>query len=551
MKKHLKNLFATVVIPSIFLAGFSNTAVAVNINPEIANINYWYGDDDIRGVVANRLGDRVYIAPAVPNSPSLINDVASAALNEAMAGKSALIPVNLNGNHWTALAIRTKASGDIVVFYNDSFGSSVGGNSSESGQYIEAIRRIVPNAEIIDLQVHQQNDGSSCGAFTAENLIALSMLDQKDLTAEAARDVLKDITDAKAIRIMQLNALSSLYQKIVTSQELAAISLTKNNIETTTELAYQETSNLSSLLTNRLSHLHLADNGDTGISAGDEQLNYGAWVLGSAGKGLFKAKDSSKIKHNIGFASIGFDGKIDDDTILGVALSYNINSLKPKVVSSNNDKDNAKNSRADFSTNTRSIIGSVYGSMQADEKLVIHGNITLGKLYGKTKYQSFLSEDNSFKLKGELFGANIGANYYIPLASLVLVPSLTGSYEGVKFAAVKQGNFNTDKTYVQKFSITPSLSLATTFEYENFQLIPEVTASYSDSPFIKSKKLKFRNANGKTLSNNKISVAKDSYNLGASLTLASERIETSIGYERTAQPKYLGHIGYLKLRINI
>jgi hypothetical protein len=189
--------------------------------------------------------------------------------------------------------------------------------------------------------------------------------------------------------------------------------------------------------------------------------------------------------------------------------------------------------------------------MQADEQLVLHGNITFGKLYGKTKYQSFLSDDNSFKLKGELFGASLGANYYIPLASLVLVPSLTGSYEGVKFAAVKQGNFNTDKTYVQKFSITPSLSLATTFEYENFQLIPEVTASYTNSPFIKSKKLKVRNASGKTLFNNKISVAKDSYNLGASLTLASERIETSIGYERTAQPRYLGHIGYLKLRINI
>ena len=547
MKKHLKNLFATVVIPTIFITGFSNAASATKINPEIANIGYWYEDSDVRGVIANRLGNAVYVAPAVPNSPSLINDVASAALNEARAGLPALIPVNLNGNHWTALAIRTKVNGDVVVFYNDSFGSSLGGATTESGMYIEAIKKLVPNAEIIDLQVHQQNDGSSCGAFTAENLIALSMLDQNDLTSDAAREVLKDITDAKAIRILQLNALSSLYQKIVTSQELAQANLTKNNIETTTESAFYETANLSSLLTNRLSHLHLADNGDTGISAGDEQLNYGAWVSGSVGKGLFKAKDSSKIKHNIGFASIGFDGKIDDDTILGVALSYNINSLKPKVASSNNDK----NSRTDFSTSTRSIIGSVYGSMQADEQLVIHGNITLGKLYGKTKYQSFLSEDNSFKLKGELFGANIGANYYIPLASLVLVPSLTGSYEGVKFAAVKQGNFNTDKTYVQKFSITPSLSLATTFEYENFQLIPEVTASYTNSPFIKSKKLKVRNASGKTLSNNKISVAKDSYNLRASLTLALERIETSIGYERTAQPKYLGHIGYLKLRINI
>jgi hypothetical protein len=189
--------------------------------------------------------------------------------------------------------------------------------------------------------------------------------------------------------------------------------------------------------------------------------------------------------------------------------------------------------------------------MQADEQLVLIGNINLGKLYGKTKYQSFLTDNNSFKLKGELFGANIGANYYLPLASLVLVPSLTGSYEGVKFAAIKQGNLNTGKMYVQKFSITPGLAVATIFEYDDFQLIPQVSASYSNSPLVKSKKLNLKNASGRILSSNKISVAKDSYNLGASLTLASERIETSIGYERTWQSKYLGHTGYLKLRINI
>jgi hypothetical protein len=44
MKKHLKNLLTTVAIPSIFIAGFSNTAFAININPEIANIGYWYDD---------------------------------------------------------------------------------------------------------------------------------------------------------------------------------------------------------------------------------------------------------------------------------------------------------------------------------------------------------------------------------------------------------------------------------------------------------------------------------------------------------------------------
>ena len=45
MKKYLQNLMATVVIPTIFITGFSNAAFATKINPEIANINYWYGDD--------------------------------------------------------------------------------------------------------------------------------------------------------------------------------------------------------------------------------------------------------------------------------------------------------------------------------------------------------------------------------------------------------------------------------------------------------------------------------------------------------------------------
>ena len=187
----------------------------------------------------------------------------------------------------------------------------------------------------------------------------------------------------------------------------------------------------------------------------------------------------------------------------------------------------------------------------ADEQLVLTGNIELGKLYGKTKYQSVLTDNNSLKLKGELFGANIGANYYIPISSVVLVPSLAASYEGVKVAGIKQGHLNISKTNIQKFSITPGLALTTIVEYDNFQLIPELSASYSNSPFIKSNKLTVKNASGRILTDNKISIAKHSYNLGASLTLATERIEASIGYERIRQSKYLGHTGYLKLRINI
>lgn len=115
----------------IIVAGFAVlNSYTAKANSQIANISYWYADDDIRAVIKRRLGDSVYIAPAVPNNSELIRASAAAALLEAQAGKPALIPVNLSNNHWTGIAIRTKLDGNIIVFYNDSFGTSVGGESS-------------------------------------------------------------------------------------------------------------------------------------------------------------------------------------------------------------------------------------------------------------------------------------------------------------------------------------------------------------------------------------------------------------------------------------
>jgi len=541
-------LIKTALATSIFSSVVAGNSYAADINPEIANINYWYGDDDIRGILNNRLGDRVYVAPAVPNVPALIHEVAEAAIFEARSGKPALIPVNLNNNHWTALAIRAKTDGDIIVFYNDSFGSSIGGINSESGQYIAAIKQILPNAQIIDLQVHQQNDGSSCGAFTAENLIALSSLQDADLTPEAAKALLGAIRDGRGIRLLHLNDLGTLYQKIVTREEVENNAIIRRNIENTIALAFTEIANLSSLTADRLSHLHLVDLDSTGLSAGDDDsLNYGVWARGSLGSGVIGAKDSAKVKQNCRGVTIGFDGKIDEDTILGIAIGSNISTLKPKSLNFST----ATNNDTKFSTDIKSIVGSIYGSMQADEHLVITGSFELGKLYGKTKYRPITSDNNFFKLKGDLFGANIAAGYYASLGSLTLIPNLGASYRGVKLAGNKQNNLSISKTDIQKLSITPALSVLTVLELGNLQLIPEISASYSNNLSLKSKKLTVKNAQGKILSNDKISTAKHSYNLGASLGLASSRIEASLGYERTWQSNYLGNTGYLKLRINI
>ena len=95
-------------ISTLIIVGVNGMVFASRVNPQIANISYWYDDNDIRAVIKNRLGDSVYIAPAVPNNSGLIRAAAAAALLEAQAGRPALIPVNLNNNHWTGIVIQGK-----------------------------------------------------------------------------------------------------------------------------------------------------------------------------------------------------------------------------------------------------------------------------------------------------------------------------------------------------------------------------------------------------------------------------------------------------------
>jgi hypothetical protein len=293
MSSFCRQVLIALVIPTLIIAGINGMVFASPINPQIANISYWYGDDDIRAVIKSRLGDSVYIAPAVPNNSELIRDAAAAALLEAQAGKPALIPVNLNNNHWTGIAIRMKADGNIIVFYNDSFGTPVGGEGSQSGQYIAAIKSILPTAEIVDLRVHQQNDGSSCGAFTAENLIALAGLNQVNLTPEAAKGLLANITDARTIRILQLGSLEA---KIITATEIIEGSMAGKYAEAVSGVAFSDMANFAGATADRLTHLYLIDSGNIGISSGDEESDYGLWIKGSYGSGIFKPQNSLSIK---------------------------------------------------------------------------------------------------------------------------------------------------------------------------------------------------------------------------------------------------------------
>ena len=80
MSSLFRQVLIVLVISTLIIVGINGMVFGAGVNPQIANISYWYADDDIRAVIKSRLGDSVYIAPAVPNNAELIRDVAAAAL---------------------------------------------------------------------------------------------------------------------------------------------------------------------------------------------------------------------------------------------------------------------------------------------------------------------------------------------------------------------------------------------------------------------------------------------------------------------------------------
>lgn len=189
------------------LSMFSTSSLAMPNPANLIQSGYWYHDDDIRAVIKSRVGDSAYIAPALPyESRELVRDIVRSSVAESRDKGSALIPINFGNSHWAALAIKATDGGRIRVIYNDSFGSPIA--STTNGALVaQILREIDPTIELIDLQVRQQSDGSSCGAFTAENLITIGTLDISNMSVEDLRNVLRQINDASAIRALHFRKL--------------------------------------------------------------------------------------------------------------------------------------------------------------------------------------------------------------------------------------------------------------------------------------------------------------------------------------------------------
>ena len=531
---------------------YSSASLAA-VNPtNLVDSGYLYADEDIRAILKNRLDEnQVYVAPALPfESQVLVTDIVRDSVNEARTRGAALIPINFGNAHWTALAIKRTDAGTIKVIYNDSVGSPIGGRTN-SALLANILQQIDPTIEIIDLQVHQQRDGTSCGAFTAENLIKIAELDVSNVTDYQLRALLASINDAGAIR---KNHFYLLYE----GADVIDVNALKPRAENTAEEFKSQNRqlirnilNVSSLTNDRLNSLNRVNSINalnstnsfySGFASGDDDLNYGAWIKGFIGKETDKANigtnsNTSRSKSDIHGFVIGADTKIDEDLTIGLAYSNIASNTKQKIsgISTNNDK-------------ISSHILSIYGSGNIDEDISLNGNVSYGKAFIKTTHTGVA---RSSKQKGDLFGSNLTANYNLYQGESIIVEPRAGiSYSNLKMKGYQDGSIKIAKINQQQVDLSAGLVLASFYDTNAFTLMPELSADYSHTVWSKGNKVKISNRLDQNILSQKISNNKGTIKLGAGLNVLTDRVELGGGYEHVIQDKSRAHIGYIKLRVN-
>ena len=524
---------------AISLTMFSTSSLAVPNPANLIQSSYWYGDDDIRAVIKSRVGDSAYIAPALPfESRELVSDIVRSSVAESRTSGSALIPINFGNSHWAALAIKATGDGHIKVIYNDSFGSPIA--STTNGALVaQILTEIDPTIELLDLQVHQQSDGSSCGAFTAENLITIGTFDISNMSADELRNVLRQINDATAIRALHFRGLlgSTSIVDVIALKPKAEMTIAQ--IDSYNKQLVAGLNNISSLTYDRLSHLNRMS--VSGFASGDDSLDHGVWVKGFLGKQTDRrnlANTTVDSKANLRGFIMGADTKLDEDSTVGIALIHS--------------ESKGKNSIANTAINTSNIsnnIFSLYGSNVLDDDLIISGNIAYGLAQIKT--DSTLTNASRTKRKATLLGGGLSANYNLYSSEVLMIsPKIGGSYNQLDLKPYNDGSIKINKAKQQEFNLMTGIVTTGFMELSTITLMPEVSVDYSHALWRKGNKQTISNQINQTIISQKINNSQGELRLGTGFTIAGDMFEIGGGYERNWQGKSRGHMCYAKVRVN-
>jgi outer membrane autotransporter protein len=292
-----------------------------------------------------------------------------------------------------------------------------------------------------------------------------------------------------------------------------------------------------------------------GVAAGDE-INYskktGVWVHGLLGNSNQKTRSgASGFKTNMHAGIIGTNVALNDNTMLGGAVSITKTNMKHKATKSG-DK-----------TTVETYALALYGNHQFTENWMMQGTVMAGKNFVNAKerhlvarrgvYLTGVSKSDNMSYHAEL----LGGYKYKATGNMILTPMAGAKFTtSTKSHAAQTGAGLHNRTVTSKpadiFAGTVGVRLDTAHKVSQTKILTGLKA-FVDYDFIAkgAQNTMMMNGFSRPVISRGAKPSRTSYKLGGDITAHSGSMEYGIGYDVTLAKKYFGQQGSLKVKVNL
>jgi outer membrane autotransporter protein len=293
----------------------------------------------------------------------------------------------------------------------------------------------------------------------------------------------------------------------------------------------------------------------SGVAAGDDINKYGAWVspfYGISSQGSRSGQPGYKSSYYGGV--FGVDSLINDDTALGLALSYIKTDIKHKNLNSGDR------------TKADSFIVSAYGTYEITKEWFVQSVATFG--HSKIKNREIRTEFGATNIAAASYnatswGGEILTGYNQKIRENVMMTPLFGlEFNRANGINYKETGTNTQNLAIKRGSINQleailGARISAVHAMDIYQkyvtFLPEIHGNVRYGLLDKKLNIDIRQDGvaGPSLVPRTAKQTRMVYNVGGSLTAKyNDQWEYSIGYDARLAEKYVAHQGTLKLRVN-
>lgn len=309
------------------------------------------------------------------------------------------------------------------------------------------------------------------------------------------------------------------------------------------------TSQVQSVVDNRVADVHLAQADMTGIATGESAPDKGFWVQGFGFHGNQDTLDGvDGYTASSGGAAFGADMLINPNVRAGAAFSYARTTIDAEGVN------------AGSNTNMDSYQGMVYGSYLGDG-WYLNGNVGIGLHKYDTARLITVPVTDTAKGShdGWQYSFKVDGGYPIKTGAVTFIPSASIAYSHLKQdgytessnagTALTVGGSDTDSfktglggkalvTLANTSSIATLLEGRAMWFHEFGDTSTDTTASFASG--------------GGSFTSNGVSIDRESFNVGASLKFSSktEAQSLTVSYDAQIRDEYVGHTGMVQARFD-